>query len=512
MGEFAFANLCAEGGLVVTKSTTDVNGWDYLVEFPYQEKFNALNLHGSATECRVQVKATDGKKGKVQVTVSSLRRMATAHMPSFFVFLDYDGLDTYQRAYIAHVDQELIYRTLKRIREFEAKGNIDKLNKSTITIKYNSIHQINPITGQALKNEFLKFIPQGMSKYISSKKSYLERCGFEESAGKIKLTAGGIDNLNDLVDVSLGLKKKASITHFTTHFSRFGIVDANPNLDIKGGFIEMPNLKPAYEGVIGFKTNRFSVGLVFDAKIYFSPFNNALPKEQQKFRLVAKRLEMIFFPYACTFNYDIDDLGKENISILDLKKYYDLIFLLNCSGNNLLINITLNDGRGLEFSANCKADVDSDKKIREALSNAIRLLNYFDVPSDILVDVRDVYKNSELYESVSKFLNVDPGKLNIRVNWESGAPKNSGIKVACVGLIAFPMGDKILSCIYVASGVSKLDGESLYLNVELLNVERKFVLDRSVDFPWEDILKIAEEVGEKYRDDFKVFIEFSMGD
>lgn len=508
MGEFAFANLCAEGGLVVNKSTTDVFGWDYLVEFPFDGKLNALNLHDSAIECKIQIKATDGDKKKVQVTVSSLRRLATAQMPAFFVFLDYDKKDTYQRVYLAHVDQDLIYRTLKKIRELENKGGLDRLNKATLVIKYNSINHIEPTNGLALKNEILKHIPKGMDAYISSKKSYLDRCGFEESAARMNITSNGIENMRDLVDVSLGLKKSASISKLTTYYSRFGIVDSSPSLDIIDGHLEMPDLKPASNGYIEFKTDRFSAGLKFDAEIYFSPFVAGLPKEQQKFRLVSKHMEMVFYPYANKFDYVFDNFDRGSASIFELRKYYELNYLLHSSGSKIMLEINFEDGRKLEFGANCHSNSDATKKIRDGLSDASKLLNYFDIFGDELVYSNDICENADSYAALYKFLNASPVNLKVRLSFNDGLPDVDELKVACVGIGVAPIGDKFLICIYVVAGISKIVEESFYLKADLLKIERKIVLSRREKFPSDDIYSLCEEIGGKYLNDYRVLYEY----
>ena len=86
LGENTFAMWCAQVGLSANPSAIDKTGWDYYVEFPISQNISTNELHKSAFECKVQVKATDKQDRKLSITVSNLRRLATAQMPSFILY------------------------------------------------------------------------------------------------------------------------------------------------------------------------------------------------------------------------------------------------------------------------------------------------------------------------------------------------------------------------------------------------------------------------------------------
>ena len=87
LGEYTFSVWCSQVGLVANPSIIDKTGWDFYVQFPIADDLSVSKLHKPAVECRVQVKATDSSDRKWQITLSNLRQMATASMPTFYCFL-----------------------------------------------------------------------------------------------------------------------------------------------------------------------------------------------------------------------------------------------------------------------------------------------------------------------------------------------------------------------------------------------------------------------------------------
>ena len=90
MGESTFSLWCAEVGLIPNGSQIDKTGWDFFVEFPFDSDLSPKKIHKPAFECKVQVKATDKNDRKLSITLSNLRRLITAQMPAFFVFIEFD--------------------------------------------------------------------------------------------------------------------------------------------------------------------------------------------------------------------------------------------------------------------------------------------------------------------------------------------------------------------------------------------------------------------------------------
>ncbi|WP_127559279.1 hypothetical protein [Saccharospirillum alexandrii] len=326
MGESTFSLWCADVGLIPNGSQVDKTGWDFFVEFPFDTGLSPHEIHKSAFECKVQVKATDKKDRKLPITLSNLRRLITAQMPAFFVFIEFDGKDTAQRAFVLHVDNELISKVLKRLHEIEQSENDNNFNKRKMTINYDDSNLLNEPNGSSLKECVLNHIGDDVSEYIANKKSHLESTGYEDGFAQITFTTEGEDNLKSLIDVSLGIEEEVEIAKFKGVDTRFGILSNNPSLSSDGGKLAMPNLAPTSEGKIRFKEDRLSSGLVFECKFYNSPFNIMVPDELKKMRVEGEFFDLKFTPFTGEANYSFS--FGEGVR-LEVKKFRDAIKLLN---------------------------------------------------------------------------------------------------------------------------------------------------------------------------------------
>lgn len=87
----------------------------------------------------------------MSIALSNLRRLATAQMPAFFVFIEFDGEPQPKRAFVVHVDDKLIERTLQRIHKIEQSDGKKDLNKRTLSISYGNDNLLNEASGECLK-------------------------------------------------------------------------------------------------------------------------------------------------------------------------------------------------------------------------------------------------------------------------------------------------------------------------------------------------------------------------
>lgn len=212
MGENTFSLWCAAAGLITNGSQIDMTGWDFFVEFPFSSKLTTHEIHKSAFECKVQVKATDQNKRKLSIALSNLRRLITAQMPAFFVFIEFDGKNSAQRAFVVHVDESLTSKVLERLHKVEQNESDNKLNKRTMTIHYDESHMLKNLNGECLKQCLLDYIGDSIEFYIDRKKSHLESTGYENGFAQLTFSTDGEENLKTLIDVSLGIKNYVNIS------------------------------------------------------------------------------------------------------------------------------------------------------------------------------------------------------------------------------------------------------------------------------------------------------------
>lgn len=338
MGESTFSLWCAEVGLIPNGSQIDKTGWDFFVEFPFNSDLSPLEIHKPAFECKVQVKATDKNDRKLSITLSNLRRLITAQMPAFFVFIEFDKKEVAQRAYMVHVDNELISKVLKRLHEIEQSDQDNNFNKRTMTIYYDDSNLLETSNGNTLKNCFLRYIGNDISEYISNKKAHLESTGYEDGFAQLTFTTEGEENLKSLIDVSLGIEE-VEIAKFRGVDARFGILSKNPLFNSNGGKLAMPNLKPTAEGKIRFKEDRLSVGLSFECKFYISPFNQMLPDFLKKMRVEGEFFDLKFNLYTGAASYSFSFGEGIRLEVSKFRNAVKLLNLLSKSGKKVVAEL-----------------------------------------------------------------------------------------------------------------------------------------------------------------------------
>lgn len=267
LGESAFRTLSLQAEFTINKSEMDKSGWDFIVEFPQKVSSKSGAMHKAALECRVQVKSTDKKQRKLQITLKNLLRLATSPNPSFFIFLEFDGLHEPQRVFVRHVDQELITQTLKRVHEINQSGEDSKLHKRKMTLKYGEEHLLESISGERLKESFKKYIGDDLADYVESKHKHLAATGFEEGYGTGSFTIVGEENVKKLIKASLGMESGNGfdVVNMQISESRFGIEGSLIVNETEGGKISIPNVKSDATGTIVFRKNKLAAGLSFDA-------------------------------------------------------------------------------------------------------------------------------------------------------------------------------------------------------------------------------------------------------
>lgn len=304
MGESAFSQLCASAGLTANSSDVDKTGWDFLVEFNFENEPDTRipTIHNAATECKIQVKSTDDRKRKLSVKLSNLRRLATTPSPAFFVFLEYDNADVPQNIFLVHLDSKLISRILHRLHQANIEGEVDQLHKKTITIKYDESHRLL-VSGHHIKQALRKHIGPSMADYVKEKNNHLANIGFEDGFAEIEFTIFGMDNLSKLVDSSIGIQQSADIANLIGFNKRFNLKDISPFIDVENVKLEFIDVEPNKEGKLRISKEKNGSAFSFPAQIYITPLPRSLPVELQKTRIATSFFSFIINPHinSCVF-------------------------------------------------------------------------------------------------------------------------------------------------------------------------------------------------------------------
>ncbi len=509
MGESTFSLLCAEVGLIPNGSQIDKTGWDFFVEFPFDSGLSPQEIHKSAYECKVQVKATDKSDRKLSITLSNLRRLITAQMPAFFIFIEFDGKSSAQRAFVVHVDNNLITKVLKRLHQIEQSDQENKFHKRTMTIHYDNTNRLDKLNGDCLKNCFLSYIGNNIAEYIANKKSYLESTGYEDGFAQLTFSTEGEENLNALIDMSLGIKNEVEVSKLKSVVTRFGISSTHNSLpDADSGKISMPDIKPNAEGKIRFREDKFSAKLSFDVKLYISALNAVLPDKLKKMRIEGEFFDLKFNPYTGAANY-LFSFG-EGIR-LEVRKFRDAIRLLNLlgsSGKKVFAELIFDGFPRMELAAGAKEQKFNFSNELKALDCAIKLITEFDMTDFIDISFDEISKYGTYICQMHHALNSAPNSFKIEFGIE-GSGYDSEKETACVFLITTAIGSHTFGTVFVLIGhVESIDDERYRLIPNDMVIEKRMISERDESIPDEDLNFLIEEIEHKYEGEYSVVSMF----
>ena len=512
MGESTFSLWCAQAGLVHNGSKIDKTGWDFYVEFPFTGNAEADQLHSSAIECKVQVKASDNRDRKLPIKLSNLRRLITAQMPAFFVFIEFDGDSNAQRAYLRHVDQSIISKTLEKIHKIEQLEGRTDHHKRTMTIDYGSQHEIKPPTGQALKAAIESFIGAGMATYVADKKKILESTGFESGYAQITIKTEGKDNILHLIDVSIGARKSVPISSLKGHKTRFGIKSKSLMIDEASGELEMPDIKPVATGLIHFREDPLSPSLTFSCKLFISPLNHILPKELGKVRAEGEFFDLKFNPYTGAAEYKFNEFAENSLPVIKLRDILRLLRLITSSSKRITAELVFAGSPSCEFSMNGLSQPFELSTELKALDCAAKILSYFDITEPICTTLNEVANHAEAICQFCSVLNVK--ELHFKVQFSvTGDGFDSTKVVACIVVTTARIGKYVFGVILAITGSIQSIENGLYcLIASNASVERKIISNEKGVIKHSDLVLAIECAEAKYESTHEVVTMFDKTD
>lgn len=508
MGESTFNLWCAQAGLTANGSRVDRTGWDFFVEFPFAERADQTQIHAPALECKVQIKATDKTDRKLSIKLSNLRRLITASMPAFFVFIEFDKKDVAQRAFLVHVDERLISKALKRIHELENVTGCFEHHKRSLTIHYGPENEIPTLTGESLKRKIEEYVPAGMSAYVAWKSRHLQSTGFENGFAQITFNTDGKTNLTDLIDVSIGLKRSVQISKFEGFHTRFGIKCKDPMIGRADGRLEMPDLKPTATGTIRFREDRLSPGLVFPCRFYSSPLNPILPPELVKCRIEADCFDISMNPLTGAVSYKMNAGAGVRLPIKQLRDAIRLMQTITSSAKSILVDLSLSGMNTLDFAFTAKDQPFEYNKVLEALNAAQKIVDYFEVNELIDVSLEEIAAHADSITQFNSVIDANPTLFKCDFSVPEGGYDPTK-PTACVVMTTTKLGRRVFGFIFVLSGSAHtLEDNHYSLLASDARIERRIISDDQGVIRAEDLTQAFESVEKMYDEKFVVITMF----
>lgn len=241
LGEKVFDLWATEADLVINSSREDEAGWDFVVEkSPHSAdpQIPSVPVHTEtfSFQSRIQVKSTDASNGHIDVKLSNWLRMVDDPRPTFFVVLEFDGKDKPQRAFVVHVGEELIRRTLKRWHE-NAIQDQKPLNKIWMRLSYGPENKMESLGGEYLLEKIIDSVDgvESWTNYARWKANLVQSAGFEGGNVQVSLQVPQKSDLPEdpdelIADLETGIIDSIPVKRAEIYRKRFGVQDDDPFL------------------------------------------------------------------------------------------------------------------------------------------------------------------------------------------------------------------------------------------------------------------------------------------
>lgn len=447
-GEFFFGGWCNIAGITANVSASDMNGWDVLIEMDSPEKaLDPLQIHEGMVEAKIQIKSTDSDKKYVDIELSNLRKMSTSLFPAFYVLIEFDKKQAPVRAYIKHVDKELINDVLTRISELTNSNPKTKLNKRKMRIKFTE--EITPLDPTTLKSALIKYLGPSQSDYVKTKRSVLESAGFENGGYRIQFSIPDLQQLEKFIDASLGKPVGVEITELHGSIVRFGLSTYLPALSASSAVLAIMDVLPDDNGKLTIRKKTTGQTFSFQAGFYRGVVNSFLPLERQKIRIDANFFEVILrndrksMTLTMTLNanhpYDIEDLLKTFSAFQLLKEPQDIKLELDFFGVKASLNLDASDS--LE---DCTYQISKLRKI-------VDIKRYFEWSDPLMLTLAEIESALKGMDRIHPMFLNSTGPVTLSFNANDAPP--IGVEANCFYVASLKLGRYLFVDLIVITGV-----------------------------------------------------------
>ncbi|RRZ97199.1 hypothetical protein EGK14_00695 [Erwinia sp. 198] len=412
MGRGDFDRLCNASGLIYNSSSEDDSGgWDAIVEFPLINSIALLNsLNEQPIQCLVQIKSTDGEKKGVQVKLSNMKRFCDTPLPCFFFFARYDGNESIESAYLVHINRDVMFQVLKRIRQNDT-GKKSPLHKLSFTINHSDEDEIFLFNKDALKNAIEKHIPLGMKRYCEDKLRDLGDIGYKGTRYALNFKIASENDYKSLINASLGYPATINIKDVQGWDTRFDINFRMEELEAEKAIIEITSVEAFSTGTIRFEDEKEDA--TFKCEFFISPIAFNAPDDLASFRISSDFFDLIVGVKNNQMKMDFESYDKV-FHLADLRELLLLIKMLNTPNGQL--KLTIKNNEGIETSFFASNNSFSANPIANEIINAeqialtlMQIASYFRVDKNCKVSLNELIKKQQDIERMHTFISKTPG-------------------------------------------------------------------------------------------------------
>lgn len=449
LGESVFQKWAAEMGLIVNYSKIDMAGWDFLVEFPYTETHSAAESAPAPIECKIQIKATDTLSKRNSIKISNLLRLAKTPIPTFIILISFEGRNEVQEARLAHFDEDLISRIMKRVRKIDQSSEQNRFNKRTMTLTFHEDQRLQSLDGFTLAATISSYIPSGLEKYIKKKQEILTRVGYEDISMEGSFCTSNEVGVESLINASLGLAESVEITNLVGHDCRFGIRERHPSLNWEMARLSFLEVEPNLVGSIEFKAEDRETSVTTECRIYNSPLNRHLPNEYKKLRISGKFFDLWIKPHSREANFTYSLEGK-HFTIQMMRKATRALGMLAVA-KKVLLKIESNELE-LDFSITPNSINPSWRRLEDLGNVCYNLAAFFDIDLTSPIEFDQLVNDSKELNRIHDMINT-PAEL-AAIEFSLSEEIREGLEKCCCQLFVWcRIGDFLAGAVFSYSGV-----------------------------------------------------------
>lgn len=449
LGQDTFSSLCNSVGLIPNPSKIDKTGWDYFVEFPTSLSDNLpLDMQAAPIECKVQVKATDHKKRRVQISLSNLSRLVNAPMPAYVCLLQFEGQHQPKSIFLRHLGFDIISHILRRLRELSEK-DITDLRKHSMTITF-SEEDVLELSGASLKRRIEEDVPNGMAEYVKAKSEFIKSTGFESGHTLIQFNVAHENPIGTIIDHSLGLLEEIKVANVVARHKRFNIQSQKSIFELETATFRMDCPQSSKDCIVTLRTRKLGSRYSFKATMHLSPLYNIVPDTYNKIRVHSDLFELLIKHHGNDHQFSYSFTNKCDIG--ELRDFIDIMSLLSTNQKTeLWIEILVNGLPPLEMSAQVNLSLADLEGPADLVGKAFDIVQRYRIADGVRLYYSDL---ANVFQSIIVF-----HKLVIEKNVESisfGTTDEIDLSTK-VGVVVFTntrLGEYRLGCMVGAVGIA----------------------------------------------------------
>lgn len=416
-GELYFMALCAPQGITVNKSHTDKHGWDVLIEVDRAgTHLSQATLHEPVITGTVQIKSTTTRSLKVSVSLSNLRKMASSSLPTFYLLMDYSQGQVPTRAFLRHVDDELIRQILERVNEHMVAGNGSKLHKRTLQIDFALGQEIDLREANALRTEFLRAIGNSQATYTDTKQRFLRSVGYEDGAGKIRFQLIGRESVNAMIEATMGRGGTVEMQDMLFALQRFGLEDPQSHHHTPVGTLVVDPSPPMATGTLTLRSRRTGDNVQVPAAAYVSAMYGRVPSHVLQARIDCGLFDWYISADGTSAKFASTLDPEIPVKLEDLHAYLQIVAMLNQP-----------EGLGVEFEfvgrprvtaiINNGSSLPAYPGALELAESLLKIQAAFGDRSDLNISLVALLEGSNIIRPFFAYMNQ---KASARLYWPAG--------------------------------------------------------------------------------------------